>query len=358
MDISVKDRTRGVLIGTAVGDSLGLPAEGISRRRAKRLFGGAWRHRFFFGRGMLSDDTEHTIFVTQSLIEAPGSPDLFKKRLATRLKLWLMLLPAGVGLATLRSISKLCFGISPDKSGVYSAGNGPAMRVAPIGALLFDDPDLLREYVKVSTVMTHTDPRALTGAMAIALSVAWAIRERLSDKPSVDSFIKLLSLAGDDDEWKMLLKKMDKALSDDLQVLEFAEVLGAKDGISGYIYITVPIALYAWHRHFGNFQEALVAVLDCGGDTDTAGAIIGALAGAVSGEAAIPLSWIDGIADWPRGVEYLRRLSDNLSDMNGESGASLQSSSVRYFWPGLIFRNIFFLIVVLLHGFRRMLPPY
>ncbi len=361
MDISVKDlkdRTRGVLIGTAVGDSLGLPAEGISRRRIGRLFGGAWRHRFFFGRGMLSDDTEHTIFVIQSLMEAPGSPELFKKKLATRLKLWLMLLPAGVGLATLRSISKLCLGISPDKSGVYSAGNGPAMRVAPIGALFFDDPDLLQEYVRVSTVMTHSDPRALTGAMAIALCVAWAIRERLSDKPSIDSFMELLSLAGDDDEWKMLLEKMDKALRDDIQAWEFAEVLGAKDGISGYIYITVPIALYAWHKHFGNFHDALVAVLDCGGDTDTAGAIVGALAGAVSGEAAIPSSWIDGIADWPRGVGYLRRLSDSFVDLHGVSGASLQSSSVKYFWPGLIFRNIFFLIVVLFYGFRRMFPPY
>ena len=206
--------------------------------------------------------------------------------------------------------------------------------------------------------MTHSDPRALTGAMAIALCVAWAIRERLSDKPSIDSFMELLSLAGDDDEWKMLLEKMDKALRDDIQAWEFAEVLGAKDGISGYIYITVPIALYAWHKHFGNFHDALVAVLDCGGDTDTAGAIVGALAGAVSGEAAIPSSWIDGIADWPRGVGYLRRLSDSFVDLHGVSGASLQSSSVKYFWPGLIFRNIFFLIVVLFHGFRRMFPPY
>lgn len=56
-------RLQGLLIGTAVGDALGLPAEGLSRRRVQRLYQGQWRHRLIFGRGMLSDDTEHMLFV-------------------------------------------------------------------------------------------------------------------------------------------------------------------------------------------------------------------------------------------------------------------------------------------------------
>lgn len=38
------------------------------------------------------------------------------------------------------------------------------------------------------------------------------------------------------------------------------------------------------------------------------------------------------------------------------SGAS--EDAVRYFWPGLLPRNLLFLVVVLLHGFRRLLPPF
>ena len=60
-------RLRGLLVGTAVGDALGLPAEGLSRQRVHRLYRGRWRHRLLFGRGMISDDTEHTLFVAQSL---------------------------------------------------------------------------------------------------------------------------------------------------------------------------------------------------------------------------------------------------------------------------------------------------
>jgi ADP-ribosylglycohydrolase len=355
MGVDINDRFRGVLLGTAVGDSLGLPAEGISRKRLARLYRGNWRHRFVLGRGMVSDDTEHAIFVTQSLIEAPGSASLFARRLAMRLKLWLVLLPAGVGLATLRSTFRLLIGFGPDRSGVRSAGNGPSMRAAPIGAFFHDRPGMLREYVECSSRMTHTDARALTGAMAVALVTAWTTRDGLDRRPSPEAFAELLGSAGDDGEWTDIIGKIKEAVGSDLSVSEFAGGLGASDGISGYAYSTVPVALYAWYRHFGDFRETLRSVLDCGGDTDTAGAIAGAMAGAVTGEAGIPKEWTGGILDWPRGIRYMRGLSENLAGVHDGTAKGLRIS---YFRPGLILRNLLFLAVVLVHGFRRLLPPY
>ena len=58
----------GVLLGTAVGDALGLPAENLSPGRIRRLWHGEWKMRFLFGHGMISDDTEHTLLVAQSLL--------------------------------------------------------------------------------------------------------------------------------------------------------------------------------------------------------------------------------------------------------------------------------------------------
>ena len=49
----------GSILGTAVGDALGLPLEGLSRRRGARLIGDPDRHHLILGRGMVSDDTEH-----------------------------------------------------------------------------------------------------------------------------------------------------------------------------------------------------------------------------------------------------------------------------------------------------------
>ena len=68
----IRDRFRGVLLGTAVGDALGLPAEGLSRARVERMFRGRWRHRLVGRRGMISDDTEHTVFVAQCLLAQVG----------------------------------------------------------------------------------------------------------------------------------------------------------------------------------------------------------------------------------------------------------------------------------------------
>lgn len=103
----MEERFRGILLGTAVGDSLGLPAEGIAPQRARRMFPGPWRHRLLFRYGMISDDTEHTIFVTQALLAHPDSASRFLRSLAWKLRLWVLGAPAGIGLATLRSIVKL-----------------------------------------------------------------------------------------------------------------------------------------------------------------------------------------------------------------------------------------------------------
>jgi ADP-ribosylglycohydrolase len=51
----------GVILGTAVGDALGLPAEGLSPARLWKRWHGVWRQRLLLGRGMLSDDTEHAV---------------------------------------------------------------------------------------------------------------------------------------------------------------------------------------------------------------------------------------------------------------------------------------------------------
>src|SRR5438105_4572061 len=97
----------GVLLGTAVGDALGLPREGLLPGRARALFGGPpLGHRLLFGRGMVSDDTEHTCLVGAALLREPADPARFARALAWGLRLWLLGLPTGVGFATLRATLK------------------------------------------------------------------------------------------------------------------------------------------------------------------------------------------------------------------------------------------------------------
>ena len=300
---------------------------------------------------MVSDDTEHTIFVCQSLL-AHKEPDAFERRLAWCLRFWLLGLPAGVGLATLRSVLRLWVGVSPRRSGVFSAGNGPAMRAAPFGLLFADDPDAMDAFLERATRLTHSDPKALVAARAVARAASCSLTDQ---RPDIDDLADWLMDAGPDDaEWASLCDQPTTAAQENMAVDAFASQLGLEKGVTGYAYHTVPVVLYAWWRHWGDFEATVTAVLNCGGDSDTTGAIAGALAGATVGDHGIPPDWVDGIIDWPRGTSFLRRLADEMARLQSGEDAN----PVRYFWPGLLTRNAFFLGVILIHGFRRVLPPY
>jgi ADP-ribosyl-[dinitrogen reductase] hydrolase len=353
---SHQDHLAGILLGTAVGDAVGLPAEGLPPRRRQRLLPGPWRHRLLFGRGMVSDDTEHTLLVAQSLLSQPDNAAAFARSLAWRLRWWFVGLPAGVGMATARACLKLWLGFPPDRSGVYSAGNGPAMRSALLGGYFSDDQDALVAFVTASTRLSHTDPRALTGALAVSRLAALAVRLSPAGPPNIESAGRLLSeLAPTDREWRDLVDKLLAAYSQEVSVVEFASSLGLERGVTGYVYHTVPVAVYAWLRHYGDFRASLQAAWDCGGDTDTVGAIAGALAGATVGADGIPQDWLAGIIDWPRSVGLLRDVASRLDRQKSE-GVVL--GPVRYCWPAVLPRNLLFLAAVLAHGLRRLAPPY
>ena len=343
----------GCILGTAVGDALGLPYEGLSRRRAAKLFGPPDRHRFFFGHGMVSDDTEHACMVAQSLIAAGGDVDSFRRELAWRFRFWLLGFPGGIGVATLRSILRLWIGFRPEKSGVYSAGNGPAMRAAVIGAAV-DNPTLLRELARASSRITHTDPKAEFGAFAVALATQMACQKgTVSGHDFLDQLNSLL--APEADELISLIRDAVNSLGDGQSTIAFAESLGLSKGVSGYIYHSVPIAIHAWLSNQGNFRSAVSNAIACGGDTDSPGAMVGGIVGASVGKEGIPMEWLNRLFEWPRSINWMERLGAQL-DGSVQSGTVDRPIKLPIY--GVLPRNLFFLLLVVCHGFRRLLPPY
>ena len=155
-------------------------------------------------------------------------------------------------------------------------------------------------------------------------------------------------------EWRAVIDKMEAGLDEGLETDEFATSLGLGNGITGYAFHTVPVAIYAWLRHPGDFAAALAGVLDCGGDADTTGAITGAIAGTHEGPKAIPTTWKNCLIEWPRTTNHLVILADRLA----ASRRGDPASPVHFLKPALLIRNLFFLGVVIFHGFRRLLPPW
>ena len=354
---------------------------------------------------MVSDDTEHTWMTAQALLVSGGDPERFGHSLAWKLRGWLLCLPAGVGFATLWATLRLWMGLPYTRSGVYSAGNGPAMRSALLGICYGGDRQRLYDLVRVCTRITHTDPKAFAGALLIALaahvsasgqgsapcrteastkavstsdtgstlktedakvrgSLSSAMfadvinsKEEAASRARVDACcaILLASLPPDADPFAELIEKIRVSAGSGQTTEDFAVSLGLTEGVSGYVCHTVPIALHAWLRFPDDYEQAVLSVIRCGGDTDTTGAIVGALVGASVGRDGIRADWRAGLWEWPRTSARMEQLGGWLADSLADGK---HRPPVRINPVAVLGRNILFLIVILLHGFRRLLPPY
>jgi ADP-ribosylglycohydrolase len=405
----------GCLLGTAVGDAMGLSYEGLSRQRLLKLYPTLNQYHLIFGKGMVSDDTEHTCLVAQSLIASQGDVEIFKSLFAWKLRFWLLGLPAGIGFATLRAIIKLWLGFSADNSGVFSAGNGPAMRCAIIGVCYGHDVEQLRQFVKAATHITHTDPKARFGALAVALAAYLSsLQKTVTPQAYLDNLKDFLKNESADALITLIKKTIDSVVSGQ-STAAFAETLGLKKGISGYIYHTVPIVIHVWLRNQNDYQNAVLEIIGCGGDTDTTAAIVGGIIGAQVGKQGIPEQWLENLWEFPRHRKWMEKLGQRLAscqqsplyrpqtkqncqacqrekschfdqrekschfdqrekschfdqrekschfDQREKSNAVL-----RFLTPfgmtkaitAIFLRNLIFMIIVLWHGFRRLLPPY
>lgn len=331
MDLNL-DAAKGSLMGTAIGDSLGLPYEGLSPARAKKLFLGPLRQRLIGTKGTVSDDTVQSGFVLHALMQCGESEDIFQRLLTRDLRRWFLSIPPGIGMATIKACLRLLVGISPAKSGVNSAGNGAAMRAAVIGAALCSsDEDRIR-FVRASTKVTHTHVDAERGAQLIALAASLQARSELSRFH--EFALELVP------EWKWSVGWSEK-------------------GPSGYVVQTVNAAILVCLEPGVTFETAIEKAIGLGGDTDTVAAIVGGILGAGL-----------TIRRNPDGVLLVQKQEGDLDSIQ----SFVHARRSNYFgWPQpneiedlrlkpsyfrLLGQHLLALPAILAFGFRRLLPPY
>ncbi len=327
------DRVRGCMLGLAIGDALGAPLEGLGAQQIRAHYqlvtdyvdgSRAWKKKPFRWRlpGLYSDDTQQAMALSDVLLEH-GRIDL--DRLAG---LYLELATPegsyvgahrGVGRSFRQVLTELKRGVRPDQTGQGSAGIGAAMRIAPVALFFSDDPESLHDAVLAASLMTHKDVRSIAGAMA----VAHAVRRLVSGAGRDPSF--LFRVAGDTaraeeqigreaGEAVVSLEAHGRSLSQAIAateslldipreralsaIAEEANKHGAdpvcKRATMGFPPACIPACLYLLLAT-DSFEEALTEVVNLGGDADSTGAILGALAGAHYGVDAIPARWLDGL---------------------------------------------------------------
>ena len=338
------DRLAGALLGTALGDALGLPCEGMSARSIARRFQSIDRFRLLGKTGFVSDDTEQSSLIAQSLARHPDNLDACVRAFRRSLLGWFCRLPWGVGLATVRSCCRIGLGISP--SGVMSAGNGAAMRAAVIGVFFHDRHEQRLSFGRALAQVTHRDDRAVEGALFVAELAAC-----LASSPGSELLEGCVLHARRIVSNIELGDAIDRAMqlaSDGVCTAEAARICGT----TGFVLHTVPFAAFCIGRYGRDPMRALSEAISAGGDTDSIGAILGSWLGALHGAGGLPAPLIARIHDGPFGPSHLRALASCLSQVRDGIACPVP----RYSATGALVQNLALYPVVLAHGFRRLVP--
>jgi ADP-ribosylglycohydrolase len=321
----LKERMRGTLVGQALGDACGFPLEGLTPQRCKEQAGNAVagklsRSEAGFDFGQYTDDTQMAVAIARSLAEkkAVDPPDV-ARRFG---ELWSQGRIVGQGLACRSAVMRILDGIPWKKAGAPEgrAGNGAAMRTAPVGLFLHGDHDALAAAADQIGSITHRDARARAGAVAIALAVAHLAS---GGDPSPDVLAGLITprVAGLHQVFADLIGELPKALSQSTDdAMAWFTSAGFSDGgtdgwegITPYVIPTVLGSLYSFMKHPEDYIGAIRFVIECGGDVDTTAAITGALSGSHLGLSAIPDGLARKVNDRGRmGYDELVRLADDL----------------------------------------------
>jgi ADP-ribosylglycohydrolase len=307
---SLADRLAGVLLGLAVGDALGFVVEAeppdVAAAYAGQLVPQQVPERSHpaFSFGQYSDDTQLARELLLSVREAGGwNPVVFAGRLGAFV--------AGGGLVgggsgTIGAGLRLAAGVPWDAAGTAPpyAGNGSAMRVAPLGVLLADDPAALRRAAIEQSRVTHRDPRCAAGAVAIAGAAALAARSARIDPTAILAELTPWVEAEDGEMGQAVAGVRDwLTLSPEAAAARLhasgLDPHHAREwrGISAFVVPSVAWSLYAFLRTPDDYWAVVRTAIAVGGDTDTMAAMAGALAGARLGAAVLPPPLLERLTD-------------------------------------------------------------
>ncbi|MHA1995984.1 MAG: ADP-ribosylglycohydrolase family protein [Candidatus Hodarchaeales archaeon] len=321
---------QGCLIGQCLGDALGFPVEGYGpeycRLYAEKYLNKTPEKMLGYGHypfGQYTDDSQLARELIQSYIENNG--ELHPKKYAMRIAaIFAEDRIVGRGLATDQAAKKLNKGVPWEDSGMPPphAGNGSAMRAAPIGLFFFDDPDLIIRGAIDQGRITHTDPRCHAGAVAIAMAVALVLQEKKVDSSSfvrtlekhVESIDDILTLGIRNlHDWIQLSpENAVKQIAPYGQNLEDYEG-GSWRNISPFVVPSVLWSLYSFLKFSDNFMKAITTSIVVGGDVDTTAAMTGAISGAYLGLNAIPTTLAKKVTD--QGMWEYKELCDLVDEV-------------------------------------------
>lgn len=338
--LDLKDRVRGCLVGTAVGDALGMPVEGMTPQQIQEKFGGVYKYHDSISRfsrgltaGQWTDDTALSLATAQGLTDAISSNIInindIRTNVFLRYEAALEEHNRGFGKTTRESLEDRARGLDPfDGRHPKRPGNGTAMKSAIIGAFFAAtsaiggfDPTNVVNIVDFISLITHNDSRSRTAAFAQAFVAMFAITNNhgLSDIWMDQQVMFDLLIYH--------TERFEADLGEDSESPKISEILPkvwelrtASDSViadtlktSGTVWESFPTALCFAIKYHNDFRNGITAGANAGGDTDTIAAMTGALLGARLGLKAIPQDLLEDLERFDHIINVADRLCEKIA---------------------------------------------
>ena len=293
-DAGMLSRAHGCILGQLAGDSLGSLVEfrsaadiGREHPGGVRLLrdGGTWNTLA----GQPTDDSEMALILARAIVQEGGyTPAAAARAYAW----WYKSHPFDIGNMTRTALAPaataLGVGQQPAEearkhANIESQANGALMRVSPLGILAAGaERSAAMLWAKEDAALTHPNPVCQDANAVFASAVAFAIRTGESPQ-AVYSYA--LNAA----------REMPAATTV-INVLEEATNRRPADYSRNMGWVLFALQNAFWQLlHTSSLEEGVAGTVELGGDTDTNGAIAGALLGAVYGRAAVPQQWMNRI---------------------------------------------------------------
>lgn len=295
---SIFERTKHTLLAVAYGDAMGMPTENYTRKGIARQFGrvttflpspvdeAAIYRRL--AAGEVTDDTQHTVFVCESLLLGHGRVQA--KDFVQRLMRWLEHDDKSqyvVGPSTVRALKAIESGVSITEAGTTGTTNGAAMKIAPIGLVhsYLDLEDMVQQVAEIC-MPTHNTQIAIQGASVIAATVSYCFDHPVIDWDELYELIQQAAAAaeafGVPRPGPDLMARIHFGwrLAQEENEDRFLDCLYSFMGTGMQTIETVPAVLAIVRKCSGKLKPCVQIAANIGGDTDTIGAICGAICGA------------------------------------------------------------------------------
>lgn len=231
----------------------------------------------------VTDDTQLTIATCESIIT---SSDVAPESVAARMTDWFRERRiSGIGASTLKSLTELDAGghwAMVGATGERSAGNGAAMRIAPLAFFL--DPTTTSDRTTIRDVcrITHRNDESYLGALAILHTIA---RCKL-DYELIEYLIDQLPDS----------RVRDRFIEIDTENLTAAQ-LASRHHPTGFVVDSVPLSILSAVES-ESVLDTIKSIVEFGGDTDTIASMFGHVFGAIHGTGCLPMQIVENIDEY------------------------------------------------------------